>query len=307
MAKITWTFTDESGDNLNRYIATNVTTGEKITFDLLRGGTIKVAGTPLNKATLDKLITAINEAYDKIGVNESGIATNKTAISTNATNISTNKTNIATNTSDISTLKTSVSTNTSNISSNTTNISNLTKTVGTNATNIGKNSTDISTLKTSVSTNTSDISTLKTSVSTNTSDIANIENGTTVVEKAKNDDEGSTLKKYRHIITINTSDSSFLGAVNNETAQIHFTIYNSNKNAMTTISSILNNQKDNESFPAFFTGMYGYGHGCCIRTGGSLYFSIRRTKDTSSGGTAVKDIYFSPSTSTTFTDSVTKI
>ena len=35
MAKINWVFQDESGTNLNRYIATNVATGEEITFDKL--------------------------------------------------------------------------------------------------------------------------------------------------------------------------------------------------------------------------------------------------------------------------------
>ena len=57
MAKITWTFKNEEGTNLNRYIATNVSTGEKITFDLLRGGNISVVGTPLNAENLNALIT----------------------------------------------------------------------------------------------------------------------------------------------------------------------------------------------------------------------------------------------------------
>lgn len=65
MAKITWAFQDEKGTNLNRYIATNVATGEEITFDLLRGGNISVVGTPLNAETLNSLIAAINELYDK--------------------------------------------------------------------------------------------------------------------------------------------------------------------------------------------------------------------------------------------------
>ena len=66
MAKITWVFQDESGTNLNRYIATNVSTGEKVTFDLLRGGNISVVGTPLNADKLNSLINAINDNYDKL-------------------------------------------------------------------------------------------------------------------------------------------------------------------------------------------------------------------------------------------------
>lgn len=70
MAKITWTFKNEEGTNLNRYIATNVSTGEKITFDLLRGGNISVVGTPLNAENLNALITAINACYDLISSSE---------------------------------------------------------------------------------------------------------------------------------------------------------------------------------------------------------------------------------------------
>ena len=65
MAKIQWVFQDEQGENLNRYIATNVNTGERITFDLLRGGNISVVGTPLNAEKLNELIKAINALYDK--------------------------------------------------------------------------------------------------------------------------------------------------------------------------------------------------------------------------------------------------
>lgn len=70
MAKITWTFRNEEGTNLNRYIATNVSTGEKITFDLLRGGNISVVGTPLNAENLNALITSINACYDLISSSE---------------------------------------------------------------------------------------------------------------------------------------------------------------------------------------------------------------------------------------------
>ena len=65
MAKIKWVFQDEQGTNLNRYIATNVNTGERITFDLLRGGNISIVGTPLNAEKLNELITSINSLYDK--------------------------------------------------------------------------------------------------------------------------------------------------------------------------------------------------------------------------------------------------
>lgn len=64
MAKINWVFQDESGTNLNRYIATNVNTGEEITFDLSRGGNITIIGTPLNAEKLNSLINAINDIGD---------------------------------------------------------------------------------------------------------------------------------------------------------------------------------------------------------------------------------------------------
>ena len=70
MAKIQWVFQDESGTNLNRYIATNVETGEQTTFDLLRGGSISVVGTPLNAEKLNELVSAINQAYDLIDTKE---------------------------------------------------------------------------------------------------------------------------------------------------------------------------------------------------------------------------------------------
>lgn len=68
MSKINWVFQNENGTNLNRYIATNVATGERITFDLLRGAIIPQGqeGTPLNASTLNSLINAINSNYDEI-------------------------------------------------------------------------------------------------------------------------------------------------------------------------------------------------------------------------------------------------
>lgn len=136
MAKIEWVFQDESGTNLNRYIATNVNTGEKITFDLLRGGNISIVGTPLNASNLNSLITAINANYDEI-------ATLKTSVSTNATNIQNNTKNISTNKSSIDTLNTEITNAKSRISNNEINISN-------NTTNISKNASDISQLQTDV-------------------------------------------------------------------------------------------------------------------------------------------------------------
>ena len=69
MANITWRFIDEQGTNLNRYIATNVDTGEEITFDLLRGGNISVVGTPLNAEKLNEIIEALNNSYTKLETN----------------------------------------------------------------------------------------------------------------------------------------------------------------------------------------------------------------------------------------------
>ena len=89
MAKITWVFQDENGTNLNRYIATNVATGEQITFDLLRGGNISIVGTPLNAANLNSLISAINELYDNLSAKEQELkqySDNNLAVAQNHTN-----------------------------------------------------------------------------------------------------------------------------------------------------------------------------------------------------------------------------
>ena len=94
MAKITWTFKNEEGTNLNRYIATNISTGEKITFDLLRGGNISVVGTPLNAENLNALITSINACYDLITSSEKDttytLSKNGNAIRLTASNGKTN-------------------------------------------------------------------------------------------------------------------------------------------------------------------------------------------------------------------------
>lgn len=115
MAKITWTFKNEEGTNLNRYIATNVSTGEKITFDLLRNGNISVVGTPLNATNLNALITSINACYDLIASSEkdttytlskNGNAIRLTSSSGTANDVTLNKSDVGLsnvdNTSDIS-------------------------------------------------------------------------------------------------------------------------------------------------------------------------------------------------------------
>lgn len=136
MSKITWVFQDERGDNLNRYIATNVSTGEKITFDLLRGGNISVVGTPLNASNLNGLITAINDNYDEI-----------VSLKDRTTTLE----------SDVSSLKTSVSTNTSNISANASSISQLQSDVSKNAEEINDR---VNILEDSVNANAGEISNL---------------------------------------------------------------------------------------------------------------------------------------------------
>ena len=89
MAKINWVFQNESGTNLNRYIATNVNTGEQVTFDLLRGGNISIIGTPLNAENLNQLISAINSCYDEI-TNLTNSLNNGTISVKNAENVKTN-------------------------------------------------------------------------------------------------------------------------------------------------------------------------------------------------------------------------
>ena len=49
---------------MNRYIATNVETGEQTTFDLLRGGSISVVGTPLNAEKLNEIGKELSEKYN---------------------------------------------------------------------------------------------------------------------------------------------------------------------------------------------------------------------------------------------------
>lgn len=88
MSKINWVFQNENGTNLNRYIATNVATGEQVTFDLLRGANISIVGTPLDADNLNSLITAINDNYDNI-TNLKTQLQNGTFVVKNATNATT--------------------------------------------------------------------------------------------------------------------------------------------------------------------------------------------------------------------------
>lgn len=124
MAKIDWVFQNENGTNLNRYIATNVATGEKVTFDLLRGANISIAGTSLDAFTMNSLINAINENYDEF-----------TTLNTKVTNIGKQ---VETNTKDISSMSTSLGNHNDRISANATNIMNNANNIDTNINNISK-------------------------------------------------------------------------------------------------------------------------------------------------------------------------
>ena len=86
MSKINWVFQDEQGTNLNRYKATNVSSGEVVIFDLLRNGSISVVGTPLNASNLNSLISAINDNYDLLTKNEYTLSKEKNVISLNRSN-----------------------------------------------------------------------------------------------------------------------------------------------------------------------------------------------------------------------------
>lgn len=141
MSKIDWSFQNESGKNLNRYKATNIATGEVITFDLLRAGTIDVVGTQLDAITLNQLKDAINDNYDNIIALQNRVKTNET---------------------DISNLQNVTSQNTNNISAN--------------ATNITTNQTNISNLQTSTSNNATKINTLETKVENAETSISNLQN-----------------------------------------------------------------------------------------------------------------------------------
>lgn len=192
MAKIEWVFQDESGTNLNRYIATNVNTGEKITFDLLRGGNVRIVGTPLNASNLNSLITAINNNYDEI-------ATLKTSVSTNS--------------SKITLLETDNTNNKNTISALGKGLTNAESRISTNATNIQTNAGDISQLKTNVSSNKNTISKQGVAINTNTTNISNVSAKVTELEEEiqvandsinANTDEINNLKE-----NINTTSKTF--------------------------------------------------------------------------------------------------
>ena len=90
MAKIDWTFVDEVGTNLNRYIATDGDSGVTYDFFLMRNAEISQVGTSLNASNLNQLISSINTLYDKTSTIDTSINT----INNNITNINSNITTI---------------------------------------------------------------------------------------------------------------------------------------------------------------------------------------------------------------------
>lgn len=68
MAKLNITFVNEVGNNLNRYKAIDVNTGDEYLFDLSRNGTITTPGTPLNAEIMNAIVQAINEHFSNIVV-----------------------------------------------------------------------------------------------------------------------------------------------------------------------------------------------------------------------------------------------
>ena len=68
MAKLNITFVNEVGNNLNRYKAIDVNTGDEYLFDLSRNGTITTPGTPLNAEIMNAIVQAINEQFSNIVV-----------------------------------------------------------------------------------------------------------------------------------------------------------------------------------------------------------------------------------------------
>lgn len=236
MAKIEWVFQDESGANLNRYIATNVATGERITFDLLRGAIIQQGqeGTPLNASTLNSLITAINSNFDEITTLKQSVATNTSNIATNTSNIEANAKSILVLDTRTTTMGEVVEANTASIKSNTSAITKFT----TNLTNTNK------------------------LVSANVKAISNIEDGTTTVKKAEQDSDGNNIvstyatnesvtklqtslintKYYQHFITLFMSGSpSYVYA--------YFTIINKSSTALTR-DTIINYMPSNRMINA---------------------------------------------------------
>ena len=68
MAKLNITFVNEVGNNLNRYKAIDVNTGDEYLFDLSRNGTITIPGTPLNAEIMNAIVSAINEHFSNLVV-----------------------------------------------------------------------------------------------------------------------------------------------------------------------------------------------------------------------------------------------
>ena len=129
MAKIDWVFQNENGTNLNRYKATNVATGEVITFDLLRNANISIVGTPLDSANLNSLINAINENYDEFTTLNTKVTNFGKQVESNAKDISSMSTALGNHNDRISANANNIRNNANNIDTNTNNISELQKSV----------------------------------------------------------------------------------------------------------------------------------------------------------------------------------
>ena len=125
MAKIEWVFQDEVVDIPNRYIATNVETGENITVDLLRGGNVRIVGTPLNASNLNSLITAINNNFDEIATLNTSVTTNSGKIALLEADNTTNKNTISALGRGLTNVESTISKQGIAINNNTTNISNV--------------------------------------------------------------------------------------------------------------------------------------------------------------------------------------
>lgn len=156
MSKVNITFKDESGSNLNQYIATNVVTKEETTFELRRNATIPSGseGTPLNAEYMNALKNAINNNDDNI------IALQNRA-SNSETEVNNLKTRVSTTENNISSLDNRVSTNNENI----TGLQNR----------IGITENNISALQKTTGTANSNISTLQKTVNAHSQSINNLE------------------------------------------------------------------------------------------------------------------------------------
>lgn len=119
---INWTFVDESGSDLNKYIIQHLddignVLGEE-TVKLLRDATITQPGTPLTAVKLNEMITKINNKVDKV-------ANSRLITETEATQITTNATNISKKVDKVSGSRLITETEATQINTNKTNIGNL--------------------------------------------------------------------------------------------------------------------------------------------------------------------------------------